>query len=111
MILGPFLIKANLDGATKNLQISSKQNHNTQIVSMIKKIQKYFVSPPDVVSCPCVALLENEIIGTFISLRMEGSVSIINDAMDTVIITIDTIATTRAKFDDSGHSNTSQTVR
>jgi hypothetical protein len=42
---------------------------------------------------------------------MDGSVSIINDAIDTVIIIIDTTATILAKFDDSGHSNTSQIFR
>jgi len=42
---------------------------------------------------------------------MDGTVSIINDAIDTTIITMEIIATTRAVFDDSGHSNISQTVR
>jgi hypothetical protein len=113
MILGPFLIKANLDGATKNRQISSKQNHVTHIVSITKNIQKYFVSPPDWLSGPFVILLDTDetICGTFISLRMDGSVSTINEAMETVIITIDIIAKTRAKFDDSGHSKTSHTAR
>jgi hypothetical protein len=46
MIFGPLLIKANFDGATKNRHINSKQNHVTHVVSMIKNIQKYFVSPP-----------------------------------------------------------------
>jgi hypothetical protein len=40
---------------------------------------------------------------------MDGIVSIINVAIDTIIIIIDIIATTRAIFDDSGHSNISQT--
>ena len=42
---------------------------------------------------------------------MDGSVSIINDAIDIIIITIEITATIRALFDDSGHSNISQILR
>jgi hypothetical protein len=39
IILGPFLIKANLDGATTKRQINSNENHETHIVSIIKNVQ------------------------------------------------------------------------
>jgi hypothetical protein len=50
-------------------------------------------------------------VGGLISLRTDGSVSIINNAIETPIITTDITATARARFDDSGHSNTSHTLR
>jgi hypothetical protein len=109
--LGPFLINANLDGATKNRQITSKVNHVTHIVSRTKNIQENRVSLPECNELYCwvvFTIFSNDSGG---SLRMDGSVSIINDAIDTIIITIEIIATTRAALDDSGHSNTSQIVR
>jgi hypothetical protein len=113
IIFGPFLIKENFDGATKNRTISSKQNHITHMVSMTKNIQKYVVSPPPLcTSCPCVIFnVDNIGGGGFISLRIDGSVSIINNAIDNVIMTMDITATARATLDDSGHSNTSQILR
>jgi len=109
--LGPFLINANLDGATKNRHINSRENHDTHIVSRIKKNQENLPSPPGCNELNCwvvFTLFSNDIDG---SLRMDGSVSIINDAIDIIIITIEITATIRAVFDDSGHSNISQILR
>lgn len=105
------MIKANLDGATINRHKNSKENHVTHIVSIIKNIQNILVSLLDdneLKLFVLFTLFSSDIDG---SLRMDGSVSIMNEAIDTIIITIDIIATTRATFDDSGHSNISQIVR
>lgn len=104
-------MNANFDGATRNRQINSKQNQATQMVSITKNVQNTFVSPPAWISLVAVPLFVKIGGGTIISLRMLGSVSMMNEAMETVIITIDTMATIRAKLDDSGHSKTSQTAR
>ena len=111
MILGPFLIKSNLDGATKNRLKSSNKNQVTQMVSSTKNIQENRVSlftDKELYRSVPFTFDSNDNGG---SLRMDGRVSIMNDAIDIIIIMIEIIATTRAMFDDSGHSKISQILR